>query len=253
MTNGGPDKAPDNSEEMGRQLILALRSVTDGNAIMQAIADRVAASQDREWSVRIDGIEKSIEVAHDDAERFPTKVQEAVSSLKSLLEIEIAANTLRVDSLGQLIEAEIKGDKQFYIEKFRALAETLRVLEETVDARFVQNDKNTEKAFDAAEKAVYERDSANSKAADKSEKNLLEAVSKINDTIKTLSEFTGAQINTNKQNTDEKIIGVTERLSRVENLKAGGSASLAVGLGIFSAVGTAFAIIAVVFALIRGH
>ena len=190
--------------DLGRKLVIALRSVSDPQALMQSVADRANLSLRSELMPRINSIEKAVEVAHDDLVRVPTEVQKAIMSLSSV------------------VEKEIRGDKQLYMEKFNAISETVKVLKDTINDRFTQNDQNTEKAFNAAKQAVAERDASNAKSADKSEANLTKIISALDDNVKTLAANTEGQIRLNKGNTDDKISDMKDRMASLENRITGG-------------------------------
>ena len=218
---------------IGQQVILALQSVTDKNAIMQSISDRTATTLNREWAVRINGIEKAVEVAHDDLVRVPTDVQKTTEALRELL------------------QGIIFGDKQLYMEKFKALEDIIKVLKETVNDRFTQNDQNTEKAFNAAKQAVAERDTSNAKSADKSEANLTGLINKLGDTVNTLASNTESQMRLNKENSNDRVDALKDRLAAAElritaneSMKTGSGNALSTMIAV--STGTAFIVGAIV-------
>lgn len=220
--------------DIGQKLVVALRSVTDPQAVMQAISDRSMVALRGEITTRIDAMEKASMLWHDDLVRIPTDVQKAVKALEEIVEAKL--NTLReADSnstqqrsmmLGHVdenlrntrnyVQSELTGYHKLYMEKFSAVEDTIRVLKETINDRFTQNDANTEKAFNAAKQAVAERDASNAASANKSEKNLMDALGKLDDNVKTLSVTTSALIAANKTSTDDKINDVKDILARLD-------------------------------------
>lgn len=196
-----------NPSDLGRKLVVALRSVTDPQALMQSIADRSISTLRGEITVRINGIEKAVDTAQENLVRVPTDVEKAIQALREVL------------------EAEIVGNKSLYLEKFVAVTETVKVLKDTINDRFTQNDQNTEKAFNAAKQAVAERDASNAKSADKSEANLAKLIGALEDNLKTLGQTTESRIELNKTNTDDKISDVKDRLAALESRITGGESS----------------------------
>jgi hypothetical protein len=185
--------------DLGKKLVIALQSVSDPQALMQAISDRSIAGLSRQLTTRLDAMEQATSLWHDDLVRIPTEVQKACTSLREVLEVQI------------------KGDKQLYLEKFIATEETIKVLKDTINDRFTQNDQNTEKAFNAAKQAVGERDASNAASANKSEKNLLDALAKLDDNVKTLSGTSASQISSNKSTLDDKINDIKDQIARLDN------------------------------------
>src|ERR1700683_3074007 len=91
--------------DLGRKLIVALRSVTDPQALMQSIADRSNAGLRNELSTRLDAMEKATSLWHDDLVRVPTDVQKSTESLKHFLEQYIRAMIATLQSdIGREIE-----------------------------------------------------------------------------------------------------------------------------------------------------
>lgn len=104
---------PDDSDvvstaELGNKLVVALRSVSDPQALMQSISDRTALNLRNELSTKLEAMDKATSLWHDDLVRVPTEVQRACGALRELL-IEIIQkyafeirNDLRFD-LGERI------------------------------------------------------------------------------------------------------------------------------------------------------
>ena len=72
--------------ELGQKLVTALRSVSDPQALMQAIADRTAINLRNELTTKIEAMDKAVVLWHDDLVRVPTEVQKAVSAVREVLE-----------------------------------------------------------------------------------------------------------------------------------------------------------------------
>jgi hypothetical protein len=261
--------------ELGRKFVIALESVNNPQALMQAISDRSSATLRGELMVHIEGIKQAIEVAHANLVRVPTDVQKAIAATEDVFDAkyvtlsEVDAHSTRERELilahlnenlrntRESLQLELAGNKQLYMEKFTAIEETIKVLKETINDRFTQNDANTEKAFNAAKQAVAERDASNAASANKSEKNLMDAIGKLDDNVKTLSGTSALQISSNKSTLDDKITdvkaliaGLDNRISSGESTKRGsgetvvwlfGGLSLLIGLGGFIVAAIALA------------
>lgn len=262
--------------DLGKKLIVALRSVTDTQALMQAVADRSCAALSRELTARLDAMEQATSLWHDDLVRVPTDVQKAITGTEAIFEARLA--TLRaVDdhstqerqlilghvtenlrSAREYLQSELVGNKQLYLEKFTAIEDTITVLKDTINDRFTQNDQNTEKAFNAAKTAVGEQNASNTASAAKSENNLTKLIESLNDSIKTLSETTDKRIEQNKSNTDDKIENLKEQVARLDNRissgdagkKSGGEAVLWM-FGVATFVSTLLTIGTIIFTLSR--
>ena len=88
-TGDGDSRDPDEiltTPEMGRKLIVALRSVSSPAAEMQAVADRGDLALRRDLLTRIDAMDKATTLWHDDLVRVPTEVQKSIGALRDLLE-----------------------------------------------------------------------------------------------------------------------------------------------------------------------
>lgn len=262
--------------DLGRKLVVALRSVTDPQALMQAIADREVRGLRNELTTRLDAMEKATSLWHDDLVRVPTDVQKAIQSLEATIDAKLsmlseidnhstaergmvlAHVNENVRNTREYLQSELTGNKQLYMEKFTAIEETITVLKDTINDRFTQNDQNTEKAFNAAKQAVGERDASNAASANKSEKNLMDALGKLDDNVKTLSLTTSSQISANKSTLDDKINDLKDQMSRLDNRISSGegskkSSSEFIGwifAGV-SAIGTVIAVLVAVNAVLH--
>src|SRR5580692_7957951 len=181
---------PDSNEEdeikpndLGRKLIVALRSVTDPQALMQSISDRSIVALRGELATQIAAINRGVDLAHDDLVRVPTDVQKAITALREVIEARLEglaeidkASTLQRGMLLEQIDKSNQHLKTLHDEKFAAIKDTIEVLKDTMNDRFTQNDQNTEKAFNAAKTAVSERDASNKESANKSEANLTKLI-----------------------------------------------------------------------------
>lgn len=132
---------------------------------------------------RLAGVEKGIDVAHDDLVRFPTEVQKAISGLQALTDNKIFYESKIVDIKIKHIEAHFNWIEQVRIEQKRDTATA-------VDA-----------ALKAAKEAVTEQNTSNALAVNKSEA----ATSKQIDQLAALVATMGKNIN-------DKIADVKDRV-----------------------------------------
>src|SRR5450631_340572 len=84
--------------DLGRKLVVALRSVTEPQALMQAISDRSSLTLRNELMAKLEvlatqlgGMQKATELWHSDLVRFPTDITKSVSALQGLMEQFIRA------------------------------------------------------------------------------------------------------------------------------------------------------------------
>jgi hypothetical protein len=95
MPNDDPDIMT--PSDLGNKLIVALRSVSDPQALMQAIADRSSNNLRIELNTKIEAMDKAIVLWHDDLVRVPTDVQKAVQALRDVLQEIILRESSEVD------------------------------------------------------------------------------------------------------------------------------------------------------------
>lgn len=150
---------------------------------------------------RIYGVEKGIEVAHEDITRFPTDVDKAVGALEKVTALKIAYEH-------QLADIQIKHiEKQFlWIEQVRI--EQKRDTATAVDA-----------ALKAAKEAVTEQNASNVLAINKSETATTKSMDQLAGLVKTLGD-----------SLNDKITDVKDRVIVVENI-AGHVAALQSSVG----------------------
>lgn len=223
---------------------------------------------------RFESMDRAQKLFEDNLTRVPTALQSAITTQREYTEARLAELTLadhhstaerelirrhieeNLKGLREYFQTELAGGRQLYLEKFISIEETIKVLKDTINDRFTQNDQNTEKAFNAAKQAVGERDASNAASANKSERNLMDAIAKLDDNLKTLSLTTSSQIASNKSTLDDKISDQKDLIARLDNrISSGESSKKGSGesfiwlFGAISAIGTIMSIIAVVFVL----
>jgi hypothetical protein len=212
--------------DIGRKLVIALRSVTDPQAIMQSIADRTAATLRGEFSAKIDGIDvrivamdKAATLWHEDLVRVPTEVQKSVQSLRELMHSDLQADV-------NILAGKISENSAVYEEKFTGVGTRFNEL----NTRLTEGDRYKQTALDAALKAAQT-------LVDKQQENNKES-------IKKTEELFGKQI--------EALQGTVDELKGAIRQGSGASqgASQTVGF-VIGASGVLVAVVTVVISLMR--
>lgn len=72
--------------ELGQKLVVALRSVSDPQALMQAIADRSILNLRSELTTKLESMDKATTLWHEDLVRVPTEVQTRIAGLRELMQ-----------------------------------------------------------------------------------------------------------------------------------------------------------------------
>lgn len=192
---------------------------------------------------RFEGMDRAQKLFEENLTRVPTALDKALLTQREFIDARLSElkladtnstmqremilrhNSDNLNGIRDLFNTEINRHKQLYMEKFASIEETIKVLKDTINDRFTQNDQNTEKAFNAAKQAVGERDASNAASANKSEKNLMDAIAKLDDNLKTLSSTTSNQIASNKSTLDDKISDQKDLISRLDNRLSSGESS----------------------------
>lgn len=173
------DKHKDYHGDYSKPIMLA----GDPSPLTTQLVLREIASLKELLQTRLAGVEKSIDVAHDNLVRFPTEVQKAIASLQDLTDTKISYENKLVGLQINHIEKQFNWIEQVRIEQKRDTATA-------VDA-----------ALKAAKEAVTEQNTSNVLAINKSET----ATSKQIDQLAIL-------VTTGIKNLDDKIIDVKDRV-----------------------------------------
>jgi hypothetical protein len=192
-----------NGEGEKEKVILPDGRDIDPSALTTQMVWRENQSLKELLEARITGVEKGIEIAHQDLVRVPTEVQKAISGLKEVLE------TARL------------GDKELILEKFRNIDKLFGVVEQ---ARIEQK-KDTATAVDAALKAakeaVTEQNASNAIAISKSEAATTKQIDQQAMLIQTTSKTLDDKINDIKENLKIQ----SERITKIEAITLGSNAA----------------------------
>jgi acetyl/propionyl-CoA carboxylase alpha subunit len=223
-----PEPITDSARQVPDPSVVTAQRITENIQFLDEKFHAHLSGVDERLVGRIQSLEKEVANSHQDLVRVPTAVDRAIQQLRELVEskiatldrLEVAAREQRTLLLDQ-IQAANSNLRILHDEKFLSIKETIRVLTETINDRFTQNDQNTEKAFNAAKTAVSERDASNKESANKSEKNLMDAIGKLDDNVKTLSVTTSNQIALNKNTMDDKINDIKDRMATFESRLTG--------------------------------
>lgn len=183
--------------DLGHKLVVALRSVTDPQALMQAIADRSLLSLRNEMNTRLDGITEATKLWHDDLVRVPTEVQKSVGSLHLLLEQHIRASIAEmrtefgreiVQVMGHAVnlDTRITTLGNLHEEKFQNVGVRFNEL----NTRLTEGDRYKQTAVDAALKAaqtlVDKQQESNKESIRKTEELFIKQFENITKTIEDL-------------------------------------------------------------------
>jgi hypothetical protein len=150
---------------------------------------------------RIEGIEKAIEVAHGDAVRIPTLLQEAIGNLRALTWERFDTVAERLNGMEKLSTERLGGINSRFDERDTRVEQTAKAGAEALSA-----------ALQAAKEAVGAQQQSNSTAISKSEQTTKEQINALNTTIQA-----------NTKASDEKIDDLKDRLTRLEGQSTGRS------------------------------
>ena len=196
--------------ELGRKLVIALRSVSDPQALMQSIADRSNTTLRNELTPRIDSIVEAIKVAHEDFVRVPTDVQKSVTALQALLEQYIRASlaTLQAEIGRELERIHGSTDKLSEVsdERFRSIAVQFTLLKQATEQLDIANKTAIAAALQAQKEQAEETKRTSQTAIAKSEASTGEA-------IKALTSSTGEAIKALTTNFNTAITGIEVRIN----------------------------------------
>lgn len=196
--------------ELGRKLVIALRSVSDPQALMQSIADRSNTTLRNELTPRIDSIVEAIKVAHENFVRVPTDVQKSVTALQALLEQYIRASlaTLQAEIGRELERIHGSTDKLSEVsdERFRSIAVQFTLLKQATEQLDIANKTAIAAALQAQKEQAEETKRTSQTAIAKSEASTGEA-------IKALTSSTGEAIKALTTNFNTAITGIEVRIN----------------------------------------
>jgi hypothetical protein len=184
--------------ELGNKLVVALRSVSDPQALMQAIADRTAINLRNELITKIDAMDKAVVLWHDDLVRVPTEVQKAVSALRELLEQTIeksAAKTLgemrqdvaRLDGRTVEVREKVLGQittlTEVSEERFKSIQIQFTLLKQATEQLDLANKTAIAAALQAQKESAGETQKSSQAAIAKSETSTSEAIKALTQTF----------------------------------------------------------------------
>jgi hypothetical protein len=148
---------------------------------------------------RIEGIEKSIEVAHADAVRIPTMLQDGIANLKALI-------WGRLDT----VKAECDGTNSANVEKFNGIQTQFAERDTRVELAAKEAKEALGAALTGQKEAVTEQNKANNLSIAKSEAATLKQIDGLISSIATLNTTLS-----------EKIDDVKQRLTVIEGRATG--------------------------------
>jgi len=157
IDNENGDEVAADSTELGRKLVVALRSVSDPQALMQSIADRVAVNLRSELLTKITAMEQATNLWHEDLVRVPTDVQKSTEGLRDLLEQYIGR------SISDL-RSELSDKRESLHATLGRENEKLQGLVDTLDKVSEERFKSVSQQFTLLKQATEQLDSANKTA-----------------------------------------------------------------------------------------
>jgi hypothetical protein len=166
--------------ELGQKLVIALRSVSDPQALMQAIADRTASTLRTEMSTRIDAMDRATNLWHEDLVRVPTDVQKAVGALRDVMEQVIQRTMAELDGRhGREIErlhGEIATLTEVSEERFKSIQTQFALLKQATEQLDLANKVAIAAALQAQKESAGETQKSSQAAIAKSELSTAEAI-----------------------------------------------------------------------------
>lgn len=190
--------------------------------------------------VRLDGIQRAIDVAHDDMVRFPTDVDKQVGRLKELHATLINENDRRYT---ERFIAQEKAVDVALITVNRAMDIAIAKVDKEFHEHLQQVRTETLTAFTASEKAIAKAETASEKrfeSVNEFRGQLSDQAASFMSRLEAEAKFTGLM---------EKVDGLTTRIDRNEGRGAGMSQSWGI---LVAGIGLVAAVIAIFFALNRG-
>jgi hypothetical protein len=174
-------------DDLGRKLVIALRSVSDPQALMQEISDRTASTVRNELFARIEAMDKATTLWHEDLVRVPTEVQKAVTALHNLLDQSIAktAAESRVDHQQEMISISREVEKVYGLittlsevseERFKGIQIQFNLLKQATEQLDLANKAAIAVALQAQKDSASETQKSSQAATAKSETSTSEAI-----------------------------------------------------------------------------
>jgi hypothetical protein len=206
MTNGIEDIS---ASDLGHKLVVALRSVSDPQAVMQGIADRAFLTLRNELLVKIESMDKATNLWHDDLVRVPTEVQKSVAALKEVMEQYILRSV-----------SDLRGEVGREIEKSEGNVGTLRLVSDerfqSIQTQFVLLKQATEQLDLANKTAIAAALQAQKESAGETQKSSQAAIAKAenstSDAIKSLTTTFNVAI----QGLTDRYMDLKSRIDRGE-------------------------------------
>jgi hypothetical protein len=167
-------------KDLGEKLVIALRSVSDPQALMQAISDRSVATLRSEILTQINAMDKATNLWHEDLVRVPTEVQRAVGSLKEFLEQGIGRASAELHgNVGREIEGllgKVTTLAEVSEERFKGIQIQFNLLKQATEQLDLANKTAIAAALQAQKESAGETQKSSQAAIAKSETSTSEAI-----------------------------------------------------------------------------
>ena len=166
--------------DLGHKLVTALRSVSDPQAVMQAIADRSASNLRNEIFTKVASMDKATQLWHEDLVRVPTEVQRAVSSVREFLEQYIMRISAELHGEVGNYSAQLRGEHSTLAEvseeRFKSIQTQFTLLKQATEQLDLANKTAIAAALQAQKESAGETQKSSQAAIAKSETSTSEAI-----------------------------------------------------------------------------
>lgn len=184
--------------------------LSDPTALTTQLVWREVESLKELISSEISRIDKSIKVAHDDAVRVPTTIQNAIQNLKELHDEKFQSITQRIDDRVVSIDKQFADEDTLTSSKFQGVDNQFNERDKRAELLLATSSKAVDAALAAAKQAVDKQNESFQLSINKSES----ATTKQIDTMQsTISGLTKAF--------DDKITDLKDRITRNEGSDIG--------------------------------
>lgn len=167
-------------KDLGEKLVVALRSVSDPQAMMQAISDRSTATLRSEILTQINSMQKATDLWHEDLVRVPTEVQKAVSNIREFMEQTVARSSAELQgNVGREIEGllgQINTLSEVSEERFKGITVQFNLLKQATEQLDLANKTAIAAALQAQKESAGETQKSSQAAIAKSETSTSEAI-----------------------------------------------------------------------------
>lgn len=200
----------------------------DPSTITTTAIDRAVTNVERNFSIRIDGMEKAIEVFHSDLTRVPTLLDRSILGLREIVEqrlegMDKAIELLQVSSakLPQFVKDEVLQLRELHNEKFTSIGMQIEIQFGAIATQFLERDKRTEQLSLADKTAIAAALQAQKEAAGAQNESNAAANVKMETNFAKLIDQGQALLLEMRRNTEAQINDLKSRLDKGEGASTG--------------------------------